>query len=275
MGMSPSWRRPMRSESMSMLITRWPSSAREAAVTNPTYPAPTTVTRPAVVPFGLAMSPSILLQEALGPAGQAFRYLVPVGCIGQAPVFLRVGHEPYLREDNRDVRPIEAGYIMSGVESQVPGPRGGHQLLQDKPGGPAGRGGDVIRPPLNTLRVQNVYSAGAAVVGAVRVDTDVQVGSRLVGHACAVYVGEVYILRGAGHDHADTPGPQLFAAGPGYPRGHDPHLSGCRPLQHRPHTRGQPVGSRPVHPCPRGRLQQQRHQRSTRSVPGECSRVDG
>src|SRR5665811_1806476 len=91
---------------------------------SPTYPAPTTVTRSAVVPFGFAMNPSILLQEALGPAGQAFRYLVPVGCIGQAPVLLRVGHEPYLREDNRDVRPIEAGYIMSGAESQVPGPRG-------------------------------------------------------------------------------------------------------------------------------------------------------
>src|SRR5680860_1535149 len=156
MGMSPSWRRPMRSESMSMLITWCPRSAREAAVTNPTYPAPTAVTRSAVVPFGFAMNPSILLQEALGPAGQAFRYLVPVGCIGQAPVLLRVGHEP-------------------------------------------------------SLRVQNVYSAGAAVVGAVRVDTDVEVGSRLVGHAGAVYVGEVYILRGAGHDHADTPGPQLFA----------------------------------------------------------------
>src|SRR5665811_1385606 len=123
MVMSPSWRRPMRSESMSMLITWCPRSAREAAVTNPTYPAPTTVTRSAVVPFGFAMNPSISLQEALGPAGQAFRYLVPVGCIGQAPVFLRVGHEPYLWEDNRDVRPIEAGYIMSGIESQVPGPR--------------------------------------------------------------------------------------------------------------------------------------------------------
>src|SRR5665811_2327878 len=94
MGMSPSWRRPMRSESMSMLITWCPRSAREAAVTNPTYPAPTTVTRSAVAPFGFAMNSSISLQEALGPAGQAFHYLVPVGCIGQAPVFLRVGHEP-------------------------------------------------------------------------------------------------------------------------------------------------------------------------------------